>query len=362
MHKPVPAEMKRERHLPNDNFTWSLVVATYKREHILPRCIRLAAKQTRPPAEIIVVDASPTWQETKAVISAGFAESFPNVRLRYVQATVASTTAQRNQGIALAKSDIVFLFDDDSLMFPNCAEEIMRVYAADQKFQVMGVAAILAPCPPDEVATPSPLFAPPSARDSWWRKGFREIFSVQSTHFLPYDGEPRSTSIPDSVRHLHVGVINYMTGSCMTFRRSVFDTEKFCEILKRYAAGEDQDLSYRVSRHGALLLAIDAPLCHLEASGGRLTAFQVAALAALNPAVMQRMYGAEPDMLNKRWRRILLKRFVMNLAKDLIERRVSLPRARGVGFAILKLVEIQRRSMSELTTWYPKFQEEILAA
>lgn len=357
----MPAETEVERHLPNDNLTWSLVIATYKREHILPRCVRLAAKQTRPPSEIIVVDASPTWQETKAVISAAFDENFPKVRLRYVQATVASLTAQRNQGIVLAKSDIVFLFDDDSLMFPNCAEQIMRVYEADREFQVMGVAAILAPSPPDEAAAPTPIVGPVNARDSRWRSGLRKIFSTQSTYFLPYDGEPRSISIPDSVRHLRVGAINYMTGSCMTFRRSVLDTEKFCEILKRYAAGEDQDLSYRVSRHGALLLAIDAPLCHLEASGGRLTAFQVTALAALNPAVMQRMYGADPDALNKQWRRILLKRFVMNLAKDVIERRVTLPRARGVGFAILKLVEIQRRSMSELMTWYPKFQEEILA-
>ena len=350
------------QYLPSDNPTWSLVIATYKREHILPRCLRLAARQTRPPSEIIVVDASPTWQETKAIISAVFEESFPDVPLRYVQAAVASLTAQRNQGISLAKSDVVFLFDDDSLMYPNCAEQIMRIYAADQSFQVMGIAAILAASPPDEPAAPSPIVGSVSARDSRWRSGLRKLFSTQSTYFLPYDAEPRPMSIPDSVKHLRVGVINYMTGSCMTFRRSVLHTEKFCELLKRYAAGEDQDLSYRVSRHGVLLLAIDARLFHLEAPGGRLTFFQVAALAALNPAVMQRMYGADPDALNKRWRRILLKRFVMNLAKDVIERRVSLPRARGVAFAILKLVEIQRRSVSQLITWYPKFQEDIMAS
>ena len=50
---------------------------------------------------------------------------------------------QRNQAIDLATSDILFFFDDDSLMHPRCAEEIMRVYEADSRALVQAVGAIL---------------------------------------------------------------------------------------------------------------------------------------------------------------------------------------------------------------------------
>jgi hypothetical protein len=45
--------------------TWALVVATYVREDVLPRCLRLGAAQTRPPLEIIIVDSSPGWESTR---------------------------------------------------------------------------------------------------------------------------------------------------------------------------------------------------------------------------------------------------------------------------------------------------------
>ena len=46
------------------SLTWALVIATYKRENILLRCLQLAAIQTRLPKEIIVVDASPDYEKT----------------------------------------------------------------------------------------------------------------------------------------------------------------------------------------------------------------------------------------------------------------------------------------------------------
>jgi glycosyltransferase involved in cell wall biosynthesis len=43
----------------------------------------------------------------------------------YNSAEHRSSTLQRNQGLQLATADVVFLLDDDSLMYPTCAEEIM---------------------------------------------------------------------------------------------------------------------------------------------------------------------------------------------------------------------------------------------
>jgi hypothetical protein len=60
----------------------------------------------------------------------------------------------------------VFLFDDDSLMYPDCAAEIMRVYDADTGRSVVGVNATNVAVPPDasyasEMNAPTEFTIPP---------------------------------------------------------------------------------------------------------------------------------------------------------------------------------------------------------
>ncbi len=138
--------------------TWSLVIPTYMRAHILPRCISLAVNQTRPPHEIIIIDGSPDWEVTRQKITDIVAQSGLNIVLHYEKATQASSTTQRNQGVDLATGDVLFLIDDDSLMYPSCAEEVMKVYEADFEHKILGVSAIQNTTPPDvEVADPTVL-------------------------------------------------------------------------------------------------------------------------------------------------------------------------------------------------------------
>ncbi len=44
---------------------WALVLSTYRRRDVLMLCLQAALAQTRPPAEIIIVDASADWEETR---------------------------------------------------------------------------------------------------------------------------------------------------------------------------------------------------------------------------------------------------------------------------------------------------------
>jgi glycosyltransferase involved in cell wall biosynthesis len=115
--------------MPATALTWALVVPTYMREDVLPRCLRLGAAQTRPPLEI--VDSSPGRKSTRERILREISPLWPGIRWHYVEAERRSITSQRNQGVRAASADVVFLFDDDSLMYPDCAAEIMRVYDAD---------------------------------------------------------------------------------------------------------------------------------------------------------------------------------------------------------------------------------------
>jgi GT2 family glycosyltransferase len=352
--------------LPN-HLTWSLVVATYKRDHILFRCLKLAASQTHPPLEVIVVDASPDWHVTRDRVTAAFASLYPNVRLMYVKAVIPSLTAQRNQGIALACSDVLFLIDDDSLMYPDCATEVMKVYEADRDQLIKGVSAVGVPLAPDANEFDSGQMVQPGVRaihpkQSAMRRFLKTVFATRSTYFLPYDAEYPDCIIPDTVAHLNIGRITVMAGYAMTFRREILLKEKFSEVLQRYAAGEDQDLSYRVSRHGALVNANNARLCHLEISGGRLSLYTVTVLAALNPSILQQLYSSNIALTNRRWKVILWRRLFIGLFKDIFEKRWSVPRFRAVMFSLKQLPKIHAYSRAKLLEWYPKFQEKLINA
>ena len=344
--------------------TWSLVIATYKRFDVLRRCLRLAALQTRAALEVIVVDASPDWSESKFVIQGEFSRLFPNIPLIYLQARTASITAQRNQGVDIASGDIVFLIDDDSLMYEDCAEAVMHVYETDVDGLIKGVSAVHTPTLPKEDSCVSTAlgerFLAHHPKQTQLRSLVKRLLDTESTYFLPYDMSPPLHQLPESVRHLNVGKIQIMVGHAMTFRREAVLKERFSELLRRYAAGEDQDLSYRVSRHGLLVVALDAHLCHLEASSGRLTLFQVTVLAATNPAVLQELYSSNKIYTRRKWRRILYRRLLIGILKDLSERRWTMPRGRGVVFALQHLKQIQNQSSQELESWYPEFQSRVI--
>ncbi len=345
------------------HLTWSLVVPTYMRAHILPRCVKQTLRQSRLPKEIVIVDASPDWENTKSIIQALTAPT--DVTLIYQEAHTPSSTAQRNQGISAASADVLFLIDDDSLMYDDCAEEIMKVYEADTGASILGASAMQDSLPPDiktvtadEQASFS-IASPP--KQTGLRRFFKKLLDTQSTQFLPYDGDFPSHPVPEHLRDLNIGVIPFMTGSSMTFRRSVFESEQFNELFIRYAAGEDQDLSYRVSRKGLIVNVINARLCHLEISGGRIPQFKVGVLAALNPAVLQQIHSPNRKHTNAQWKRILWRLLLINFLKELSAREFSFQRTRAILFSLKQLPEIHSRSGSELTQWYNTFQAAFLA-
>jgi len=136
--------------------------------------------------------------------------------------------------------------------------------------------------------------------------------------------------------------------------------EPFDEIMTHYAAGEDSDMGYRASRHGLLLTALEARLCHLGAGGGRLHPFVVAALGNLNPLVLHRIYSTDLKRSRRRSRNLLWRRFFILLFKDLARRKLSLPNARGILFAWRRLGCVFAQSEPDLRAWYPGFQKQLI--
>ena len=263
----------------------------------------------------------------------------------------------------MANADVVFLIDDDSLMYPDCAEEIMKVYEADPANAVAGVSSVLVEDPPDldapEVCNVLSRGQVPHRQRGRLARLVRRPLRADDI-FVPYDQEFPVRSIPDSLSHLDIGQTRLMHGARMTFRREMALTEPFDEIMERYASGEDSDTSYRISRHGMLLNAFKARLCHLQASNGRLSEFVVTALGAMNPAVLHCIYGVDRQRSYDLTKRLLRRRFVIQLLRDLSERRLSLPHARGIWYAYRHLGDIFERNEDELRSWYPEFQRRMI--
>src|SRR5262249_48029390 len=343
--------------------TWGFVVCTYKREDILAECLRLAAEQTRPPIEVIVVDANPKFEHPRTRIAAEIVATYPAIRWSHLAANRPSLPAQRNHGIQRASADILFLFDDDSLMYPDCAEQIIRVYETDSKEVVAGVGALQATAPPKGVPTALAPSSPTQATAG--APGFLKTLEFRLTFgeriFPPYDetGYP-AHSLPAEVMQLNVANAHLLNGFRMTFRRKFLAREPFEEALDAYAPSEDFDVSCRVSRHGPLVTALDAKVFHAQAPGGRLSRRTVAALTTLNIAVLHRLHAQSEEFGKRIVRRFFWERLALEFLADLGRRRVKFPRFRGALDAARFRRMILAKSSSELRSWYPSLQREIL--
>jgi glycosyltransferase involved in cell wall biosynthesis len=350
--------------------TWSLVIATFNRPEVLEATILLALSQSWPPAQLIVVDASDEWRQTRDRILANSLARSVSTKIEYLAATDKSLARQRNQGLLLAKCDIVFFFDDDSLMFPDCAEQIMAVYEKDTGCLVAGVQAELTDEMPAGVAlsdtrkvTGSP--GPPQVESnlllSCMRWAWRNIFLMDSTKlFIPYDGAYYSRPIPEQLIPDNLRPEVLFHGCRMTFRRSVIACEKFEALMLGYCPAEDLDASYRASRHGVLVTATKALLHHYQIAGGRTDRYTVSMLTTMNQAMCLRRHAEQLNLRIRDFWILILRKMFAELFKDALSKRWDLPQLRGLLNAVRVSRAIFRLSSNELEQIYPKLQQRVL--
>lgn len=343
---------------------YSLVVATYNRADSLIGCLRQAALQTRPPAEIVVVDASDGWRTTMERALDEIGTTSPNIRWHYEKAPVRGSTAQRNYAMSHATTGVMFMIDDDSFMYPDCAEHVMNIYDADRDERVVGVG----PMESSEFPLSSHQAAPEvSALDSkpsltgqlYWR--LQSLMMVERL-LLPYDTAYPDHAVPDEVAHLGVGATRYLGGMRMTWRTEPARRTGFDESLKKYAAAEDMDFSYRISRLGVIVNALRARLHHAQDSSGRLTRHTRALLGMTNLAYLYKRNGTAPDQLLTVYQRRVLLRAAVDLFRDLSRGRATLPYVRADLRALKFLPELAKVHPDHLVDWYQAVQEEILSA
>jgi len=101
----------------------SVIIPTYNRAHLLPKCIQSVINQSYKNLEIIIVDDA-SIDNTEAVVA-----SFPNKYIRYIKNAENKGPARaRNIGIKNAKGDFIAFNDTDDIWFPYKLEKEMDLY------------------------------------------------------------------------------------------------------------------------------------------------------------------------------------------------------------------------------------------
>lgn len=342
--------------------SWSLIVCTINRREVLEQSLGTAINQTRLPKQIIVVDASDDWEFSKTRILDSLARDYKSIEWIYVDSEQKSLTYQRNAGFKFCKSDVVFFLDDDSFMYPNCAEEIMQVYENDKFQRVGGVSAILAITPPQTLLNNDQnerKIEPPSK----WKPSLAPMYKLwyQDQLFIPYDGKYHTHDISELASRSSVVSEVLFHGCRMTYRTSVVkEVGGFDEVLIRGAIAEDSDISYRVSRKYALVIATQARIFHEQTKIARINSYKNSMMVILNIVVLFLLNTKGDNEVSFLIYRHVIWRLLLELIRDSAKPQQGFPHVRGVFQAILYLPKILQMNKNQLRRWYPQFQAHIL--
>ncbi|MFC3631256.1 glycosyltransferase family A protein [Paracoccus angustae] len=371
-HSPGNAVFRILSGLSRPMLTWSLVIPTYNRREVLLRVLPPALGQTVPPVQVVIVDSSRDWQDTRDAVRA-IAARHPAIRLDYLQAETPSSATQRNQGVEQAIGDIVVMIDDDSFLYPDYAERILAVYAADARGVLAGVNGVNVPVMFDAHAEASAGLAHKDdtqdrirgLRDRIMRYRLgrwisrRILFQDMHALFLKYDGE-RGLEVPAEFAGLAVSPMTFMSGHGLSVRRRIALAEPLDRSLRYYAALEDLDASYRYGRHGLLLRADGARLHHFEVAGGRVKRRTATTFQLLNMLVFIKRNARRPEAWLATYRWMLWRRLLGETIKDALSRRWDFPQAKGVLTAMRCWREVWAIPVADLDGWYPGYQRAIL--
>lgn len=351
--------------------TWALCTPTLNRVDILLKSLGCTLAQTRLPTEVIIVDASDNWEANRDKVAA-LCASQPTVRLVYLPCEIRSIAVQRNRATQAASADILFCLDDDTLMYPDCAEQIMRIYEKDTTGAIAGVTGGNHPTSPlADLGIERKMSALQDRAKRGWGLGhttvmrwiLREIFMMDTLRlFVPYDS---GRGVPTEAETARIGQptlvpVFSMIGYALTVRRRVAVAEPFDPWLLSYSPCEDTDASYRFSRHGMLVYTNDARLHHYEVAGSRLNRHRVAALFLLNVAFFIRQHSDDLPRHRRRYFALARRRLLAETLKDAAGRRFRFPQVAGTIFALRHAPAIFDHPDQGLFEFYQDLQRKVL--
>jgi glycosyltransferase involved in cell wall biosynthesis len=345
--------------------TWSLVVCTLNRREILLKCLEATLKQSRQPQQMIIVDASDDWQESKKSIANSLGATLLEPEFIYIGSEIKSSTYQRNVGLKNCRSDVVFFLDDDAFMYADYAEKVMQIYERDEKGLIGGIMGVLAALEPDKDET-SDTVSQAISSDSGIKRlknslsNYLSKFWYQTELLIPYNGKYYYYNMAETLGPELVADIALLHGCRMTFRTNIVrEVGGFNEILTRGAIAEDSDLSYRISQKYALVVAFQAKICHWQTQVERLNRFKNVQLGILNAVALFLLNNNFQSGIRLAVYRFALTRLLLEFCRDCFKPQRGFVQARGALAAMKVIPQILSMTPEQLRTWYPNFQVSV---
>jgi GT2 family glycosyltransferase len=278
----------------------AFVIATRNRPDELMATVESLVAQTVLPAELCIVDSSDEAPARKGIEELCSAVDLP---LDYRHPASRGLTVQRNIGIDHTSGDPVFFIDDDVWLAPDCHDKVLAEY---ERWGVRLGGARGAPIRPARPPLISRIWRRLFGIGGWWPENsgrMRPGFFV--------DGVSESAG----VRRLE-----YLNGWFMSYRREVFDYERFDEALSGYAYKEDIDFSYRVSRRYTLIQTPHAKVDHLKTDVQRMTPFDLQRMNIANQFYLHRKHMPQTLRYKAALWWALVGLFILNLGKAVQQR------------------------------------------
>lgn len=228
---------------------FSIVIATYGRGRDLETALSSILEQTVLPKEVIIVDDTPDDSIERVVQKNQEAFHARKVRLSYFRnPRDRGAGISKNVGAEKATGEIVLFMDDDVILDKEYLREVAKVYKTHpwaKGVQGMPIGSFV------QAGKPGLLNA------------FKRMFLLSSMSM-------KECAVQRSFKStfpLHVSELSecdWLSGSNQSFRRAVLADFHNDEKMKRYSAGDDVDLSFRVHRSfpHALYITPEARFVH----------------------------------------------------------------------------------------------------
>jgi glycosyltransferase involved in cell wall biosynthesis len=246
----------------------AFIIATRNRPKELLDTMKALVGQTVLPSELCIVDSS---DETPVRAQIEKLCAGADLPLDYHHPAPRGLTIQRNIGIDRTTGDPVFLIDDDVWLAPDCHEQVLAEYERWGP-ELGGVRG--QPLKP----------ARPGRLTRAWRRlfGMGGFWPENSGRMLP------SFFVRGVSESAGVKKVDYFNGWFMSYRREVFEHERFDETLSGYAYKEDIDFSYRVSQRYVLIQTPRAVINHLKVVNQRMPPFHLQRMNVANQFYLHR--------------------------------------------------------------------------
>lgn len=117
--------------------TFSLLIPTRHRQEKLGKCLQSVVKNSLHPNELVVVDSSNNWPETKKLVYS-FRNKLPNTKIIYKKVKHVNVAYSRNQALKLAHGEILGFIDDDVLLEKNWLKKVLATHQKYPKIPEIG--------------------------------------------------------------------------------------------------------------------------------------------------------------------------------------------------------------------------------